>query len=123
MFNSILGFEERITQLEDDYAMSNVSIGFNARLTNPDLPGVDLPIIYDNVMSNADSRYSPSTGIFTADTAGLYYFEQYWVGHPSYAQYLDMKKNGVIQCRSHGEAYILCSHHRVISHGSGLYYK
>ena len=55
-------------------------------------------------MVNVGGRYSPSTGIFTADTSGLYYFEQYWLNDVRYGQYLYMWKNGVEQCRSFGGA-------------------
>ncbi len=101
--NVDIGFEQRITQLEDGGNISNVSIGFNARLTDDNLP-YGTPILYENVMTNVGDRYSPSTGIFTADTAGLYYFEQYWVNHASYSQILYMYKNGVVQCRSYGDS-------------------
>ncbi len=97
------GFEQRIKQLEDDSDSNtnNMSIGFHARLTNTDLPR-DTPILYDDVLENKGDRYSPSTGIFTADTAGFYYFEQYWITAYGNAQYLYIWKNGVIQCSSLG---------------------
>ncbi len=49
-------------------------------------------------------RYSAVTGIFTADTAGLYYFEQYWLQNANAIHFIDMQKNGVVQCRSRGDS-------------------
>ncbi len=98
------GFELRIAQLEQGNNSSNVSIGFHARLYGSDLPS-GTPILYDNVLVNIGNRYSPSTGIFRADTAGLYYFEQYWLMRPGYNQNLYIWKSGVQQCMSYGDSY------------------
>ncbi len=97
-------FEQRIAQLEHNTNANNVSVGFHARLTNGDLPS-GTPIMYDNVLVNIGNRYLPTTGIFTANTAGLYFFEQYWLMGSNYDQYLYIWKNGVEQCRSLGNAY------------------
>ncbi len=48
------------------------------------------------------SRYNPSNGKFVADRAGLYYFHQYWVANSNNNQFLHMRKNGAVQCRSQG---------------------
>ena len=97
-------FEQRISQLEDGGgSMNNMSIGFHARLTDyNDIPS-GTPILYDNVMVNVGNRYSPDTGIFTANISGLYFFTQYWVSHAGHSQLLNMYKNGVEQCRSFGD--------------------
>ena len=97
-------FEQRISQLEDGGgSMNNMSIGFHARLTDyNDIPS-GTPILYDNVMVNVGNRYSPETGIFTADISGLYFFTQYWLSDYDHHQWLNMYKNGVEQCKSHGD--------------------
>ena len=97
-------FEQRISQLEDGGgSMNNMSIGFHARLTDyNDIPS-GTPILYDNVMVNVGNRYSPETGIFTADISGLYFFTQYWLSNYDHYQWLNIYKNGVEQCKSHGD--------------------
>ncbi len=98
------GLEQRISQLEDGKIISNVSVGFHARLTTANLPR-DTPIPYGDVLVNVGNRYSPDTGIFTAHIAGLYYFQQYWVMDYRYTQVLRIYKNNVIQCSSYGNSY------------------
>ncbi len=94
-------FEDRIAQLEQDSESRNVSMGFHARLTTSNIPDAGIAIKYQNVMVNAGNCYSPNTGIFTAQIAGLYYFEQYWY-MGSGEQSLYLWKNGVQQCKSAG---------------------
>ncbi len=50
------------------------------------------------------SRYDSSSGIFTCDRPGLYYFHQYWRVNPSLATDFVIKKNTMIQCKSHGDS-------------------
>ncbi len=101
------GFEQRIAQLEEGGSSGgNVSrIGFNARLTSYDVGPANTPILYDDVIENVGEGYSPETGLFTAEIAGLYYFEQYWVKNYNLAGSMTMWKNGVEQCRSVGTHY------------------
>ncbi len=98
-------FEQRISLLEGSLEINNISVGFHARLTNRDLP-VGTPIMYDDVIFNAQGGYSPDTGIFIANIPGLYYFEQYWVmdyRYPGISLYI--WKNNEIQCYSYGNNY------------------
>ncbi len=98
------GLEERVAELEQGSGTNNISIGFNARLTNNDIPDAGDPILYQNVMVNKGNCYSADTGIFTAEIAGLYYFQQYWIMSSGQEQYLRIMKNGVEQCTSVGDA-------------------
>ena len=91
--NVNIGFAERIARLEEDSDISSEVIGFHARLTDAFLPALT-PIQFDNVMVNVGRRYSPRTGVFTAQTEGLYHFEVYWVKESN--QYLYMWKNGEV---------------------------
>ncbi len=47
-------------------------------------------------------RYDASSGIFTCDTPGMYFFEQYWVSTLNLGQRLFLKKNGETVCTSAG---------------------
>ncbi len=50
------------------------------------------------------SRYNASSGIFTCEHAGLFFFQQHWLTHPSYnPQYMFIMKNGIRQCSSIGK--------------------
>ncbi len=44
------------------------------------------------------------SGIFTAQTEGLYFFSQYWLTSSGYSQYLAIRKNGAEQCESYGDS-------------------
>ncbi len=87
----------------------NTAIGFHAirSIYEYDIPK-DSPIKYDDVKLNKGNRYSSSTGIFTADRSGLYYFEQYWVTDGDIqwkGQNLYINKNGASVCRSWGNSH------------------
>ncbi len=98
------GFEQRIVQLEQGNDGNNVSVGFHARLTSLALPDAGAPIVYGYVTENIGNCYSPDTGIFTARTSGLYFFEQHWMMGGGQEQSLRIMKNGVEQCYSVGNA-------------------
>ncbi len=95
------GFEQRISELEDGYRLNNVSIGFHAIYPSNSNPA-GTPLLYDKVRINIGDRYSRETGIFTANIAGLYYFEQYWVAIWGSEGYLSIQKNQIKQCWSFG---------------------
>ncbi len=86
--------------------VTNVAIGFHAMLSSSGIHKRPTPIKYTNVRVNKGNRYSPSTGKFTADRAGLYFFEQYWVtaeGNNHYYHSLYIYKNGnTLLCESYG---------------------
>ncbi len=88
-------------QLATNISYINTAVGFNAGLSTSSISN---PIKYTNVVANKGNRYSPSTGKFTADRSGLYYFEQYWLMYPDKDQWLYMRKNGDIVCQSLGNS-------------------
>ncbi len=98
-------YARRIAQLEGYTNINNVSVGFNARLIGGNIPKYPAPIVYGDVKLNTGMRYSPDTGIFTANTAGLYHFEQTWLvaASPDNAQSLYIMRNdGEQLCESYG---------------------
>ncbi len=49
------------------------------------------------------NRYSSSTGKFTADRPGLYFFTQYWIMDPNYIQWVQLWKNNMWLCQTYGD--------------------
>ncbi len=48
-----------------------------------------------------NNRYSPSSGRFVADQAGLYFFEMYWLAQPPNQVWVHMYKNTNPVCASY----------------------
>ncbi|XP_029382303.1 complement C1q-like protein 3 [Echeneis naucrates] len=53
----------------------------------------DRILIYNKVLTNICDAYDPSTGVFTAPTAGLYYFTFFYHAGEAHGSNLSLRKN------------------------------
>uniref|UniRef100_A0A8C7CQI4 C1q domain-containing protein n=1 Tax=Oncorhynchus kisutch TaxID=8019 RepID=A0A8C7CQI4_ONCKI len=54
----------------------------------------DTTLIFKNVITNIGSAYNPSTGVFAAPIAGVYYFSFFYHAGGSQTKYISLFKNG-----------------------------
>nr|XP_014030175.1 unnamed protein product [Salmo salar] len=54
----------------------------------------DTTLIFKNVITNIGSAYNPSTGVFAAPVAGVYYFNFFYHAGGNEVKYISLFKNG-----------------------------
>ncbi|KAF3837286.1 hypothetical protein F7725_004750 [Dissostichus mawsoni] len=63
----------------------------------------DITLIYRNVITNIGAAYSPSTGIFVAPVAGVYYFTCFYHHGGGYGEMLQLYKNNELVLLTHDD--------------------
>lgn len=78
-------------------------VGFTASVSSTSTIWNSGTLVFPVVITNVGNRYNPSTGVFTAPTAGIYVFFVNVHGYSSNDMLTDIVLNGVKQVRTLSE--------------------